>query len=92
MKKHTHHHFLIGSWVSFYPFDVDSYEHQLDQMHEAGLNFNIFPMTFGGTMSAEACDRVEREYAARDMLYLVNGGLSEEGRLQAIQNAARKDH
>ena len=23
---------LIGSWVSFYSFDVDSYEYQLDQM------------------------------------------------------------
>ena len=23
---------LIGSWVSFYSFDTDSYEYQLDQM------------------------------------------------------------
>ncbi len=93
MKKHTHHKFLIGSWVSFYPFEVDSYEHQLDQMHEAGLNFNIFPMTFGATLNtAELCDRVEREYAARDMLYLMNGGLTESGREQAVQLADGRAH
>ncbi len=93
MKKHTHHQFLIGSWVSFYPFEIDSFEYQLDQMHEAGLNFNIFPMTFGGTLSnAELAERVEREYAARDMLYLMNGGLSEDGRRQAIELAQGKTH
>ena len=60
MKKNTNNQFLIGSWVSFYPFSVDSYEYQLDQMQEAGLNFNIFPVVFGGGMDTpEACDRVE---------------------------------
>ena len=93
MKKHTHHQFLIGSWVSFYPFEIDSFECQLDQMHEAGLNFNIFPMTFGGTLStAELAERVEREYAARNMLYLMNGGLSEDGRSQALELAQEKTH
>ena len=43
MKKNTQNQFLIGSWHSFYSFEVDGYEYQLDQMHEAGLNFNIFP-------------------------------------------------
>ena len=43
MKKNTTNKFLIGSWVSFYSFDIDSYEYQLDKMREAGLNFNIFP-------------------------------------------------
>ena len=38
---------LIGSWVSFYSFETDSYEYQLDQMAAAGLNFNIFPKHFG---------------------------------------------
>ena len=32
MKKNTTNKFLIGSWVSFYSFDIDSYEYQLDQM------------------------------------------------------------
>ena len=26
MKKNTTCKFLIGSWVSFYPFEIDSYE------------------------------------------------------------------
>ena len=32
MKKNTTSKFLIGSWVSFYPFDIQTYEYQLDQM------------------------------------------------------------
>ena len=50
MKKPTTNKFLVGSWVSFYPFDIHSYEYQLDQMREAGINFNIFPADFGGGM------------------------------------------
>ena len=34
MNTNTNQQFLIGSWVSFYPFEVDSYEKQLDQMQE----------------------------------------------------------
>jgi hypothetical protein len=79
MKKNTTDKFLIGSWVSFYPFEIDSYEFQLDQMKEAGLNFNIFPAVFGGGMhNAELWEDVERQYAARDMYYCMNGGLREE--------------
>ena len=48
MKQNTTDRFLIGSWVSFYSFDIHSYEYQLDQMHNAGLNFNIYPAVFGG--------------------------------------------
>ena len=59
MKKNTTGKFLIGSWVSFYPFEIDSYEYQLDQMKEAGLNFNIFPAYFGGGMRmASVCGSV----------------------------------
>ena len=70
MKKNTTNQFLIGSWVSFYPFDVDSYEYQLDQMHRVGLNFNIFPAVFGGGMlDAETWENVEKQYASRNMYY-----------------------
>ena len=93
MKKNTNNQFLIGSWVSFYPFDTDSYEYQLDQMHEAGINFNIFPMAFGGGMDTpEDCDLVERQYAARDMLYFMNGGLTEEALLRSVAYARGKAH
>ena len=79
MKKNTTNKFLIGSWVSFYPFEVHSYEYQLDQMKEAGLNFNIFPAVFGGGMhTAELWADVEKQYEARDMYYCMNGGLDED--------------
>lgn len=91
MKKNTTNKFLIGSWVSFYPFDIDSYEHQLDQMAEAGLNFNIFPAVFGGGMLDSATwDRVEKEYEARDMYYCMNGGLDNRMLQEGIQYAKGK--
>ena len=79
MKKNTTNKFLIGSWVSFYPFEIHSYEYQLDQMAEAGLNFNIFPAVFGGGMlDEETWNNVEKQYEARDMYYCMNGGLNED--------------
>ena len=94
MKKNTHNQFLIGSWLSFYPFETDSYEYQLDQMREAGLNFNIFPtIGFGGGMeSPEVCADVEKQYAARDMFYLMRGGMDEGSMQTAVENARDKDH
>ena len=93
MKKKTNDQFLIGSWVSFYPFDVDDYEYQLDQMQAAGLNFNIFPVAFGGGMDTpEACDRVEQAYAARNMLYFMNGGLSDDALERGVRNARDRAH
>ena len=91
MKKNTTNKFLIGSWVSFYSFDIDSYEYQLDQMREAGLNFNIFPARFGGGMQdAETWQNVEAQYEARDMYYCMNGGLDEDMRKEGIQYAKGK--
>ena len=80
MKKNTTGKFLIGSWVSFYPFDIHSYEYQLDQMREAGLNFNIFPAVFGGDMQdADTWNNVETQYEAASgvkMPFLVTTSLS----------------
>ena len=91
MKKNTTNKFLIGSWVSFYSFDVDSYEYQLDQMREAGLNFNIFPAVFGGGMqNAEVWENVERQYEARDMYYCMNGGLDEHMLKEGVTYAKGK--
>jgi hypothetical protein len=42
-KEFTTDEFLIGSWVSFYSFEKDSFETQLDNMKALGLNFNIYP-------------------------------------------------
>lgn len=91
MKKNTTGKFLIGSWVSFYPFEIDSYEYQLDQMKEAGLNFNIFPAYFGGGMrDAEVWADVEKQYEARDMYYCMNGGLNEDMLKEGVQYAKGK--
>ncbi len=92
MKKNTTDKFLIGSWVSFYPFEIDSYEYQLDQMKEAGLNFNIFPAVFGGGMqNAELWADVEKQYEARDMYYCMNGGLKEDMLQEGVRYAKGKD-
>lgn len=92
MKKNTTNRFLIGSWVSFYPFEIHSYEYQLDQMAEAGLNFNIFPAVFGGGMlDAETWDNVEKQYEARDMYYCMNGGLNETMLQEGVEYARGKE-
>ncbi len=91
MKKNTTNKFLIGSWVSFYPFEIDSYEYQLDQMAEAGLNFNIFPAVFGGGMlDAETWNNVEKQYEARDMYYCMNGGLNDDMLKEGVEYAQGK--
>ena len=85
---------LIGSWVSFYSFDVDSYEHQLDQMAAAGLNFNLFPRDFGSGKMFDAAywADVEEQYARRNMVYCMNGGLSASELAQGVEFAAGKQH
>ncbi len=86
--------FLIGSWVSFYSFGVDSYAKQLDQMAAAGINFNIFPRDFGeGQMHSEGYWRnVETQYAKRNMVYLMNGNMSEELVSIGVDYAEGKAH
>ena len=92
MKKNTTDKFLIGSWVSFYPFDIHGYEYQLDQMKDAGLNFNIFPAEFGcGMLNAERWADVERQYQARNMYYCMNGGLNEDMLREGVEYAKGKE-
>ena len=85
---------LIGSWVSFYSFGKDSYEHQLDQMAAAGINFNIFPKNFGeGAMyDAAYWNDVEAQYAKRNMVYMMNGSMAETNVAPGVQYAAGKEH
>ena len=85
---------LIGSWVSFYSFNTDSYEYQLDQMAAAGINFNIFPKDFGtGIMAnAEYWEDVEAQYAKRNMIYLMNGSMNEAHVALGLEYAAGKEH
>ena len=85
---------LIGSWVSFYSFDVDSYEYQLDQMAAAGINFNIFPRDFGdGSMyDADYWQEVEEQYAKRNMVYLMNGNMRAENVAIGVEYAQGKEH
>ena len=86
--------FLIGSWVSFYSFDVDSYEYQLDQMAAAGINFNMFPRNFGsGAMyDADYWSNVEEQYAKRNMVYQMNGSMNPAHIAVGAEYAADKAH
>ena len=63
--------FLIGSWVSFYPFKNDSFEYQLDQMASAGINFNHFPKHFGWGEydNPDYWNEIEEQYKKRNMRY-----------------------
>ena len=85
---------LIGSWVTFYSFDIDSYEFQLDQMAAAGVNFNIFPKNFGsGAMYNQAYwDDIEEQYAKRNMVYIMNGSMSESHIAPGVEYADGKEH
>ena len=74
----TTNEFLIGSWVSFYSFEKDDYQYQLDQMKQLGFNFNIFPKNFGGEIDAETIAEIEAEYASRDMYYMMFGDMNPE--------------
>ena len=84
---------LVGSWVSFYSFDIDSYEYQLDQMAAAGINFNIFPRDFGeGNMHDAAYWKdVEEQYAKRNMVYLMNGNMNANNIAVGVEYAQGKD-
>ncbi len=85
---------LIGSWVTFYSFETDSYEYQLDQMAAAGLNFNMFPRDFGsGAMfDAEYWNNIEEQYAKRNMIYQMNGSMAEKNIAIGVEFAAGKEH
>ena len=85
---------LIGSWISFYSFDVDSYEDQLDQMAGAGINFNIFPRGYNGSNMYDAAywETVEEAYADRNMVYLMNGGLNTTIMNTGVILAEGKEH
>ncbi len=85
---------LIGSWVSFYSFETDSYEYQLDQMAAAGINFNIFPRNFGSGAMYDAAywEDVEAQYAKRNMVYIMNGSMAEGNIAIGVEYAAGKEH
>ena len=85
---------LIGSWVSFYSFEIDSYEEQLDQMAAAGINFNVFPRDFGGgqMFDADYWNDVEAQYAKRNMVYLMNGSMDEAQISIGAEYASGKEH
>ena len=85
---------LIGSWVSFYSFEKDSYEYQLDQMAAAGINFNMFPRDFGSGHMYDAAywNNVEEQYAKRNMVYQMNGSMAEKNIAIGVEFAAGKEH
>ncbi|MBP3665654.1 MAG: hypothetical protein J6K29_01250 [Clostridia bacterium] len=85
---------LIGSWVSFYSFETDSYEYQLDQMAAAGINFNMFPRDFGSGVMFDAAywNNIEEQYAKRNMVYQMNGSMAEKNIAIGVEYAAGKEH
>lgn len=68
--------FLIGSWVSYYPYEIRSHEEQTKTMADAGLNFNIFPMIWSTgaaqKVDAEWWSYVDRVYGENNMVYLLD--------------------
>ena len=85
---------LIGSWVSWYSFDIDSWEYQLDQMAAAGINFNMFPHHFGAgrELTEEYWSEVEEEYAKRNMVYQSPGTIDPNLVDDRVSLAAGKEH
>ena len=85
---------LIGSWVTFYSFEKDSYEYQLDQMAAAGLNFNMFPRDFGSGAMFDAAywNNIEEQYAKRNMIYQMNGSMAEKNIAIGVEYATGKEH
>ncbi len=53
VRNEKREQFLVGSWVSFYPESVKSYEEQVLEMGENGLNFLIFPTADWGNFPKE---------------------------------------
>ena len=90
----TNDDFLIGSWVSFYSFDIDSYEYQLDQMAAAGINFNMYPYIFNDTNMYNLAhwNYVEEQYAKRNMVYQMIGKLHDKNINIVSAYAAGKEH
>lgn len=85
---------LIGSWVTFYPFEKTCFEKQLDQLASYGINFNIFPRDFGGSAMYDSSywDEIEAQYASRGMVYLMNGGPDASLIPVGVEYAAEKTH
>ena len=48
--------FLIGSWVSYYSYDIDSHETQMKRLSEAGVNFNCFPSDYDDNTKRDSLD------------------------------------
>ena len=84
--------FIIGCWTPVYSTNIHSYEYQLDQMADLGINMNIHPLGSWSIQNAEFWDYVEAEYGKRNMTYLMWGQWNEYIRDKAVQYAAGKEH
>ena len=84
--------FLIGCWTPVYSTDIHSYEYQLDQMADLGINLNLHALGSWSIQNAEFWDYVEAEYGKRNMNYLMWGQWNEYIRDKAVQYAAGKEH
>ena len=93
-KDITSNDLLIGSWVSFYSFKTDSYEYQLDQASDSGLNFLLFPYDFGSPVQHEDgfWDNIEEQFAKRNMLYHINATMDKNYAETAAAFADGKEH
>jgi len=93
-KRVTTDDFLIGSFISWYPYNIDSWEYQTEQMAAAGLNFNMFPKEFytasNELKTFEYWQEVEDLYTANNMLYFMAGHVL--GPKLSIEYAKQLDH
>ncbi len=84
--------FLIGCWTPVYSMEIHSYEYQMDQMAELGINFNIHPLDNWNILHAGFWDYVESEYGKRNMIYMMFGKWDQDIMNEAVQYAAGKEH
>lgn len=83
---------IISCWTPVYSPDIHSYEYQLDQMAELGLNHNLHPLGSWSIRDAEFWDHIETEYGKRNMNYLMWGKWDQPILDTAVRYAQGKKH
>ena len=74
--------FLLGSWVTYYDYDITPHEEQMQLMHESGLNFAFAPFdwydrsVYDSLEDWQAIDALCEQY---EMYYLLSGGENGQG-------------
>lgn len=74
--------FLLGSWVTYYDYDVTPLDDQMSLMHESGLNFAFAPFDWYDRSvydSLEDWKEIDELCTKYGMYYLLSGGENGQG-------------